>query len=123
MSTNILERDVVIVSGPDTFSFLQSLVSQDVDGLADGRSCVAPADAEGQGRLVVPVVRGDDAWLDCEAGFGDALRTARAIPAAGEGGDRVPRSPGGWWRSRRDAVEVPASCRAAGDLVERRAST
>ena len=33
---SVLERDVVVVSGPDAFSFLQSLVSQDVEGLDDG---------------------------------------------------------------------------------------
>ncbi|HEY3722671.1 MAG TPA: hypothetical protein VGN59_04825 [Acidimicrobiia bacterium] len=74
----ILERDVVVVGGPDTFSFLQSLVSQDVDGLADG-AVVASLLLTPKGKVdsFFRVVRvGDDAWLDVEAGFGDALRGA-----------------------------------------------
>ncbi len=74
----ILERDVVVVSGPDTFSFLQSLVSQDVEGLADG--AVVPSlllTPKGKIDSFFRLVRiGDDAWLDVEAGFGDALRAA-----------------------------------------------
>jgi tRNA-modifying protein YgfZ len=74
----ILDRDVVIVTGPDTFSFLQSLVSQDVEGLADG-TVVASLLLTPKGKIdswfrLVRVA--DDAWLDCEAGFGDALRTS-----------------------------------------------
>jgi folate-binding protein YgfZ len=74
----ILERDVVVVGGPDTFSFLQSLVSQDVEGLTDG--AVVPSlllTPKGKVDSCFRVVRvGDGAWLDVEAGFGEALRAA-----------------------------------------------
>ena len=82
------------VSGPDAFSFLQSLVSQDVDGLDDG-AVVASLLLTPKGKVDswFRLVRvGDDAWLDCEAGFGDALASrARAVQAPGEGGDRGSR--------------------------------
>src|SRR4051794_5072996 len=74
----ILDRDLVTVSGPDAFSFLQSLVSQDVDGMADGdvrRSLLLTP--KGKVTSVFRLVRvGDGAWLDVEAGHGDDLRTA-----------------------------------------------
>lgn len=71
----ILDRDVVVVAGDETFSFLQSLVSQDVDGLADG-DVVSSLLLTPKGKVDswFRLVRvGDDAWLDCEAGHGDAL--------------------------------------------------
>jgi folate-binding protein YgfZ len=74
----ILDRDLVTVSGPDAFSFLQSLVSQDVDGMADGdvrRSLLLTP--KGKVTSDFRLVRvGDDAWLDLEPGHGDELRTA-----------------------------------------------
>lgn len=74
----ILARDLVTVTGPDTFSFLQSLVSQDVEGMADGdvrRSLFLTP--KGKVTSVFRIARvGDDAWLDVEAGHGDELRTA-----------------------------------------------
>jgi tRNA-modifying protein YgfZ len=74
----ILDRDVVTVTGPDAFSFLQSLVSQDVDGMPDGevrRSLLLTP--KGKVTSVFRLVRvGDDAWLDLEAGHGDDLREA-----------------------------------------------
>jgi len=73
-----LARDVVVVSGPDARSYLQSLVSQDLDPLGDGQSAhsllLTP-----QGKLEADfylVRRGDDAWLVCEGGRGDQLATA-----------------------------------------------
>jgi folate-binding protein YgfZ len=74
----ILSRDVVKVTGPDTFSFLQSLVSQDVEGLADG-AVVASLLLTPKGKVqsAFRLVRvGDDAWLDVEPGFGIPLRDA-----------------------------------------------
>ncbi len=71
----VLERDLVVVAGPDTFSFLQSLVSQDVEGLADG-AVVDSLLLSPQGKLDVAfrmVRRGDEAWLDCDVGFGAQL--------------------------------------------------
>jgi folate-binding protein YgfZ len=74
----ILDRDLVTVTGPDTFSFLQSLVSQDVEGMADGevrRSLLLTP--RGKVTSVFRLVRvGDDAWLDLESGHGDELREA-----------------------------------------------
>jgi folate-binding protein YgfZ len=75
----ILPRDVVTVTGPDAFSFLQSLVSQDVEGMADGeerRSLLLTP--KGKVTSVFRLVRvdGETAWLDLEAGHGDALTEA-----------------------------------------------
>ena len=74
----ILDRDLVTVTGPDAFSFLQSLVSQDIEGMADGEGrhslLLTP---KGKVTSVFRLVRvGDDAWLDLEAGHGDELRAA-----------------------------------------------
>lgn len=73
-----LARDVVVVSGPDALSYLQSLVSQDLEPLGDGQSAhsllLTP-----QGKLEADfyvVRRGDDAWLVCEGGRGDQLAAA-----------------------------------------------
>jgi tRNA-modifying protein YgfZ len=74
----VLERDLVTVTGPDAFSFLQSLVSQDVEGLDDG-AVVSSLLLTPKGKIDswFRLVRvGDDAWLDVEAGFGAALRAA-----------------------------------------------
>jgi tRNA-modifying protein YgfZ len=75
---SVLERDLVTVTGPDAFSFLQSLVSQDVDGLDDGAVVSSLLlTPKGKVQSSFRVVRvGDDAWLDVEAGFGDELRAA-----------------------------------------------
>ena len=70
-------REVVTVTGPDARSFLQSLVSQDLDlvgpGLGARSLLLAP-----QGKLVAAfriIERsGDEFWLDCDAGIGAALR-------------------------------------------------
>jgi folate-binding protein YgfZ len=75
---SVLERDLVTVTGGETFSFLQSLVSQDVDGLADG-DVVASLLLTPKGKVDswFRLVRvGDGAWLDVEAGYGDALAAA-----------------------------------------------
>jgi folate-binding protein YgfZ len=68
-------RDVVVVTGGDALSFLQSLVSQDLDALGDGQGAhtllLTP-----QGKLDVDFAMlraGVDAWLVCEGGFGEQL--------------------------------------------------
>ena len=68
-------RDVVVVTGGDALSFLQSLVSQDLDALAGGQGAhtllLTP-----QGKLDVDFVLlhgGDEAWLVAEGGFGAQL--------------------------------------------------
>ena len=60
------DRGAVLVTGPDALSFLQALVSVDVDALADGDGahCLLLTP---QGKLDVDfrLLRvGDDAWLD-----------------------------------------------------------
>jgi folate-binding protein YgfZ len=69
------DRGFVVVSGPDTFSFLQALVSADLDGLADGEG-VHSLLLSPQGKLDVEfrLLRiGDAAWLDCDPGLGAQL--------------------------------------------------
>jgi folate-binding protein YgfZ len=136
----ILDRDLVTVTGGDTFSFLQSLVSQDVEGLADG-AVVSSLLLTPKGKVDswFRLVRaGDSAWLDVEAGFGDALATAlqrfllRVDAAIGrpdepwgmvairDGGDDVTAPPGGlvlpvWW----GGVDVVGPKAALGALAPR----
>jgi folate-binding protein YgfZ len=65
----------VVVSGDDATSFLQSLVSQDLDPIADGSGAHSLL-LQPQGKLVVEfrALRvGDEWWLDCEAAFGALL--------------------------------------------------
>jgi folate-binding protein YgfZ len=74
----ILDRDLVVASGGDAFSFLQSLVSQDVEGLDDG-AVVSSLLLTPKGKVDswFRLARvGDAAWLDCEPGAGDALATS-----------------------------------------------
>jgi folate-binding protein YgfZ len=113
---SILDRDAVIVSGADTFSFLQSLVSQDVDGLADG-AVVASLLLTPRGKVDswFRLVRvGDDAWLDCEPGFGDGLAaslTRFRLRVKVE--INRPTEPWGMVAIRgASAPDVPAGCRA-----------
>jgi aminomethyltransferase len=68
----------VLVSGPDTFSFLQVLVSADLDGIADGQG-VRSLLLQPQGKLDVAfrLLRvGDDAWLDTDPGMGPQLASS-----------------------------------------------
>jgi hypothetical protein len=69
------DRGFVVVRGPDAFSFLQALVSADLDGIADGEA-VPSLLLSPQGKLDVAfrLLRvGDDAWLDCDPGLGAQL--------------------------------------------------
>jgi folate-binding protein YgfZ len=73
------DRGFVSVTGPDTFSFLQALVSADLDPLADGDAVhsllLAP-----QGKLDVDFrllrVGPEEVWLDCAPGFGAQLTSS-----------------------------------------------
>lgn len=69
-------RAAVVVTGPDARSFLQSLVSQDVDPLADGEGARSLL-LEPRGKLVADFralrVGEEEWWLDAEVGAGDAL--------------------------------------------------
>jgi tRNA-modifying protein YgfZ len=72
-------RGLVVVTGPDATSFLQSLVSQDLDPIAEGSSAhsllLTP-----QGKLDVDFrithVAVDEWWLDCDAEYGPRLATS-----------------------------------------------
>src|SRR5262249_30809600 len=69
-------RDLVIVRGPDAQSFLQSLVSQDLDEVAEGDT-VHTLLLQPQGKLLVDFharrAADDEWWGVCEGGFGAAL--------------------------------------------------
>jgi tRNA-modifying protein YgfZ len=71
-----IDRDLVIVSGPDATTFLQSLLSQDLDPVGVGASAHALL-LQPQGKLVVDMRvlhRSDDEWwCVCERGFGPVL--------------------------------------------------
>jgi folate-binding protein YgfZ len=69
------DRGFVVVSGPDAFSFLQALVSADLDPVADG-DAVHSLLLQPRGKLDVDfrLLRvGHDAWLDCDPGLGAQL--------------------------------------------------
>ena len=71
-------RGAVLVDGPEALKFLQSLLSQDIDALADGQGVHALL-LQPQGKLDTDLrlLRvGDAAWLDCEVGRGDGLATS-----------------------------------------------
>jgi folate-binding protein YgfZ len=74
--TALVPRDLVIVRGPDATSFLQSLVSQDLDAIPVGESAPSLL-LQPQGKLLVDFVAlhaADDDWrLVCEGGFGPVL--------------------------------------------------
>jgi hypothetical protein len=78
MSTVVarIGRDLVVVSGPDATSFLQSLLSQDLDPVAVGEVTHALL-LQPQGKLVVDMharhVADDEWWCMCEQGFGPRL--------------------------------------------------
>ena len=69
-------RDLVVVDGPDATTFLQSLVSQDLDAIAVGAGAHSLL-LQPQGKLLVDHYAlhvDDDAWwCVCEGGLGDAL--------------------------------------------------
>jgi len=69
-------RDLVVVSGPDSGSFLQSLLSQDLGSLVPGEAVPALL-LQPRGKLLVDLVvrrHGEEEWwCVCEAGFGGVL--------------------------------------------------
>jgi hypothetical protein len=69
------DRGQVRVTGPDARSFLQALVSADLDALASGQGAESLL-LTPQGKLDVAfrvLVVDDDVWLDCDPGFGARL--------------------------------------------------
>jgi folate-binding protein YgfZ len=71
-----IDRDLVVASGPDATSFLQSLLSQDLDPVAVGEAVHALL-LEPRGKLVADLraarVHDDEWWLVCEPGVGAVL--------------------------------------------------
>ena len=71
-----IARDLVVVEGPDATTFLQSLVSQDLDAVGVGTSAHSLL-LQPQGKLLVDFyvvhVAPDTWWCVCEAGFGAEL--------------------------------------------------
>ncbi len=75
-----IERGAVLLTGPDTWSFLQAIVSADVTALGDGEGArgllLSP---QGKLGVVFRLLRvGDDAWLDCDPGLGAELAAGLA---------------------------------------------
>ena len=70
------DKDVVRVTGADTWRFLQSLLSQDVLGMEQGeRRSALMLTPQGKVEVLLGVVReGDDALLDTDSGWGEALK-------------------------------------------------
>ena len=68
-------RDVVTATGPDTWPFLQSLLSQDLDALGDGeRQWTLLLTPQGKVDVLAGITRvGDDAGLDTDPGWGAHL--------------------------------------------------
>jgi folate-binding protein YgfZ len=68
-------RDRVVVTGSDTWTFLQSLLSQDVDGMAEGeRRATLLLTPQGKVDVFAGLTRrGDDAVLDTDPGWGERL--------------------------------------------------
>jgi folate-binding protein YgfZ len=108
------DRGAVLVTGPDALSYLQNLVSADLDAIGPGGGAhsllLTP-----QGKLDVDfrLLRvGDEAWLDCDPGFGTQLAASLnrfRIRVKCEVVDR-----GGEWGSL--AVRGPEAVAAAGHL-------
>lgn len=80
----LVDTGLVVVHGPDATSFLQSLLSQDLDPVRDGEGVEALL-LQPQGKLVAPLfvlrVSAEEWWCVCDAGSGstvaDGLRRFR----------------------------------------------
>ena len=72
------ERDFVRVAGPDAADYLQRMVSNDVEALADGEACPALL-LTAKARLIAPLVvlssDDDDFLILTETGLGEAVRS------------------------------------------------
>jgi tRNA-modifying protein YgfZ len=69
------DRGAVLVTGPDAWSYLQNIVSADLDVVGEGEG-VHSLLLTPQGKLDVDfrLLRvGDEVWLDCDPGFGEQL--------------------------------------------------
>ncbi len=78
MTVTGARRDIVRITGPDTWTFLQNLLSQDLANLADGDSLpTLLLTPQGKVDVVGVIARvGDDAVIDTDPGWGDRLVAA-----------------------------------------------
>jgi folate-binding protein YgfZ len=108
-------RGAVLVEGPDALKFLQSLLSQDVEALADGQGAHALL-LQPQGKLDTDLrlLRvGDAAWLDCEVGRGEGLAASLRRFKVRIKADLEDRT-GSWGCLTLRGPEVAATLEAAG---------
>jgi folate-binding protein YgfZ len=115
------ERGAVLVTGPDAWSYLQSLVSADLDTVSDGQG-VHSLLLTPQGKLDVDfrLLRvGDEVWLDCDPGFGEQLAASLlrfrirvncdVTNRTGDWGSLAVRGPNGIDAGSALDVQVPAA--------------
>jgi folate-binding protein YgfZ len=115
------DRGAVFVTGPDAWSYLQSLVSADLDAVGDGEG-VHSLLLTPQGKLDVDfrLLRvGDEVWLDCDPGFGEQLAASlnrfrirvkcEVTDRTGSWGSLAVRGPGAIDKVAALGVEVPAA--------------
>jgi folate-binding protein YgfZ len=115
------ERGAVLVTGPEAWSYLQSLVSADLDTVGDGAG-VHSLLLTPQGKLDVDfrLLRvGDEAWLDCDPGFGEQLAASLnrfrirvkcdVTDRTGSWGSLAVRGPGAVDVASALGVELPAA--------------
>lgn len=115
------DRGAVLVTGPDAWSYLQSLVSADLDTVGDGEG-VHSLLLTPQGKLDVDfrLLRvGDDVWLDCDPGFGGQLAASlnrfrirvqcEVTDRTGSWGSLAMRGPGALEAASALGVDVPAT--------------
>jgi folate-binding protein YgfZ len=115
------ERGAVLVTGPDAWSYLQSLVSADLDTVGDGQG-VHSLLLTPQGKLDVDfrLLRvGDEVWLDCDPGFGAQLAASLlrfrirvkcdVTDRSGEWGSLAVRGPNAIDAASALEVQVPAA--------------
>jgi folate-binding protein YgfZ len=115
------ERGAVLVTGPDAWSYLQSLVSADLDTVGAGAG-VHSLLLTPQGKLDIDfrLLRvGDEAWLDCDPGFGEQLAASLnrfrirvkcdVTDRTGSWGSLAVRGPGAVDVASALGVELPAA--------------
>jgi tRNA-modifying protein YgfZ len=118
------ERGAVLVTGREAWSYLQSLVSADLDTVGDAAG-VHSLLLTPQGKLDVDfrLLRvGDEAWLDCDPGFGEQLAASLnrfrirvkcdVTDRTGTWGSLAVRGPGAVDTAPLLGVAVPASSHA-----------
>jgi tRNA-modifying protein YgfZ len=115
------ERGAVLVTGPEAWSYLQSLVSADLETVGDGAG-VHSLLLTPQGKLDIDfrLLRvGDEAWLDCDPGFGEQLAASlnrfrirvkcEVTDRTGSWGSLAVRGPGAAEVASALGVELPAA--------------